>query len=350
MTIELHLTGADQWPKYIRLLVVGAPGVGKTTAAAKFPNPIFANAGAGLTSLAQLGKLPFVNITSEVDLYELKTALDRPAEEREVLFGRPIDTLVIDCLDEFQRSLMGERLINEGRQEFDYKDWNWIADRLNAIFGGLDQLDMHVVVICHSKDVNDGDAIKPNILGSFSEGIFQYVDTAVFMHAIPRYKLVSDDSVGLRTDDSTGEVTLEMDIDRPVSRYFHAHPRPEAEWIHSKLGALPVTIDGEDLFSKISDLVYNTSLGDSETLIIDPDSPMEPVQEPTEPVEVDEVESNTEIPGQMSVDEILQLIDEEGPDQSICADCNTQVSSETWKDLSHMKFGKTLCGSCYKNQ
>lgn len=367
MTVELHLTGAAQWPTRIRTLIAGAPGVGKTTVAASFPNPIFANAGSGLTSLAQLGKIPFVNIGSELDLYNLKVALDRPAEEREKLFGMPLDTLVIDCLDEFQRVVMAERLINAGRKEFEYKDWNWISDRLNAIFLGLKQLDMHLVVVAHTKEVFDGEGVKPAIAGSFAEGIFQYVDTALLMHAIPSYEVMPVDDPVVTEELGGGELTIELSTETPVYRFFDATARPGAEWVHTKLAPLEPKINAEDLFSKLEESLYNITLGDSETHTIDPDN----IEEEAVEIEVGEMDTpiltetpvhpedrdglaavagleDAEIPGQMTVDEVLALIEEDNPELNHCADCNEKVTSETWKDLSNMKFGKTLCSVCYK--
>lgn len=374
MTVELHLTGADEWPNRVRTLIVGAPGVGKTTAAASFPNPIFANAGAGLTSLAQLGKIPFVNIGSEMDLYNLKVALDRPADEREKLFGVPLDTLVVDCLDEFQRVVMAERLIAQGRKEFEYKDWNWISDRLNAIFLGLSQLEMHLVVVCHAKEVFDGEGVKPNIAGAFADGIFQYVDSALLMHAIPTYEVLPIEEPTINGVLGS-DITIELKTDAPVSRFFYGSARPYAEWVHTKLAPLPPKIDADDLFSKLEESLYNVNLGDSETHIIDPDNIEEEIVEvevgemdtpiltediPVHPEDRDSLaavaglegtpEEASEIPGQMTVEEVLALIEEEHPELNLCADCNETVTSETWKDLSNMKFGRTLCGSCFKNQ
>ncbi len=99
-------------PYYVnlRMLVAGQAGSGKTRFAATFPNPIWADCRGGLMSVADKG-VKSVKIGSEADLLELRLALDALTKEREERFGFPVDTLVLDTVDEFQRILLAERLV-----------------------------------------------------------------------------------------------------------------------------------------------------------------------------------------------------------------------------------------------
>jgi len=155
--VTINVAGDSEYPEYLRMLVVGQPGVGKTTLASNFPNPLWINAGCGITTLARMGDIPYVNVNNEMDLFAVKQLLDRGPQEREYVLGRPVDTLVVDTVDELQRILMAERLNTERRSETKMEDWGWLNARFHAIFGGLTQLPLNVVFIAHTKDVSVGE-------------------------------------------------------------------------------------------------------------------------------------------------------------------------------------------------
>lgn len=393
--MQLNVSGSDQWPKYIRSLVVGQPGVGKTTFAAGFENPIFANTACGLTTLARIGNVPFVNILLESDLLDLKNALDRSPEEREKLFGRKVDTLVVDTVDELQRILLVERLASERRSEIEIKDWGWISDRLHAIFSGLCQLQMNIIFITHTKEVTVAEStyIKPAIAGSFCEAIHGYVDMSLLMK--PVASPANDMDVDQLTFNGM-DLNMNLTLNADTSPVLFARPLPEAEWINDKTetldhshlvsSALCISMlhgieDANILPSELHEIDHN-----AEKVAVSEEVKVEVEAEPikvkavkpkatkvakvakaavaTEVAEVTEVivaeDENPDWDGttdhwdkdkngdQLTIEDILSTIEEDNPDQSTCSECKVKVTSETWKDLSNMKFGVTLCGACYK--
>lgn len=326
--VEVKFSGGAEYPTYLRLLVAGAPGSGKTDLGARMPNPVVANFGSNLTTLGLIGSVPFVNVTDEKTLHGLKLALHRNPLEREELFGRPIDTLVIDTVDTMQRMLMESRLERENRTETDVSDWGWVAQRLHKICKGLSELNMNIVYLSHLKDVPINErrtAIKPAIGGAFCEGIHEYVNHSMRLHATAPEPEEFDVPPDFVVDDD-GQILFSA-MNTKVSRWLDVWPTAESDWVHDKTGKLPRFLPvTPDLFSAIQGLVSDVSLTHSHTLSVDPNQTT-PTDEPLEATEVVTVPEST---------------------QFVCEKCDTTFTEEVWSDLSNMKFQQTLCGDCFK--
>jgi len=181
---EVRRTGAADYPRHIKALLLGAPKSGKTTAAATFPNAIFADCEAGLMSIAHRD-VPYVSVdeSSKLDtlLFMLgDDALRASAAER---LGMPaVETLVIDTLDAFQELLKRERLAAERRTLFDKQDWGWLKDTLTGYIRRAVALPMHVVLTCHiktTKDDTDRIIAQPSLQGGISEEVAGMVGFAL---------------------------------------------------------------------------------------------------------------------------------------------------------------------------
>lgn len=181
MKFELRTSGADEYPKNLRMLVGGAPGVGKTRFALTARNPLWVAARPGMATLAPAG-VAYVDVFDEAQLFSLKVALDNDPDVREEIFGRPVNTLVVDTVDELQRRLLMGRLEKERRTEIKADDWNWIAQRMNKIFDGLGALDLDIIYLVHLKEVGGFDdpfVVKPGLQGGFVEQIHGHVDMSL---------------------------------------------------------------------------------------------------------------------------------------------------------------------------
>ena len=330
--VTINISGKDEYPEYLRMLIVGQPGVGKTTFASKFPNPIWVNAGCGITTLAKMGDVPYVNVSSEVELFGLKQLLDRDASERENLIGRPVDTLVVDTVDELQRLLLAERLVNEKRSETKLEDWGWLNTRFHAIFGGLTQLPMNVVFIAHTKDVSVGDdtIFKPALAGQFCEHIHEYVDMSLWMRA----STFAMPELGEITIGGATALDIGVSVTPTVARWVMSTPTPPAEWVNDKTGTLPPSLEvTDDVFDVIHGLVTGVTLGESSQIVVS-----ESAEEVSEP-EVQEVATEVE----------AKVLTPAATDE-VCTDCGATLDSKTWSDLSKMRFGVVLCGPCFKTK
>jgi len=331
----VSFSGNLEYPKYARLLLVGQPGVGKTSVANSFPNPFWVNAAAGMTTLARFGNVPYINYSTESDLFALKEFLDSGNVENSL--GRKVETLVIDSIDELQRLLLVERLKNERRSEVKLDDYGWLNSRMHSIIAGIMQLNLNVVLISHTKEVSVGSdtLIKPALAGQFCEHIHNYVDMSLMMHA----RTISDQPVedvqilGMKTSAS-----ISAHDDLNVDRWIVTTPQAESEWVNDKTGKLPNIIDlaNENFFDVISSALSNDTLAESTSIIVQP-SP-----EVIEDDVVDIIDSESE--------EISETKLDESESVEICSECSSEITQKTWSDLSKMRFGVSMCGNCFKKK
>lgn len=340
--LTVNFSGINEYPLRCRMLVAGAAGVGKTHLGTFLPNPIYANFSAGLTTLARIGNVPYVTVLDEKTLHGLHLALDRSAEEREKLFGRPIDTLVIDTVDGMQRTLMESRLQREGRTETEVSDWGWIAQRLHKIFTKLSELDLHILILTHLKEVPVGDntIFKPALGGAFADGVFEYVNHAAVLeaHTSVEGELLSVDAEAPEVQVQAREV---------VNRTLVTWPTFNYPWVHDKTNTFPPRFDvTPEVFSVISNHVADVNLTASSVVNIDPSTPPELETAAKEelneqPVTEDRADDSPVPAPQEEVAEVTQ-------DTFECADCSAVFDTKAWADLSKMRHGRTLCGKCFK--
>lgn len=321
---ELHTAGADEYPNRLRMLVVGRPGSGKTTFGTRFPNPIFASAGGDLTTLSRSGNVPYVRVDTLKDLYLLKQALDRPAEERTELFGREIETLVIDTVDELQRLLLWDHVRNEGRTDTVAGDWGWIADRFHSIFQGFKQVDINLVILARTKDVQYGEShavIQPALGGAFAEAVHKYVDISAHLYALPDAEALY---AALRVEGDGDQIEIIDSSELAIERVLRFAPLSHVPWASDKTGTLPISmsVDGQTV-SNILERFSSVELPESSIRTVEIPQPV--------PEQSEEVAASTEV-------------------DYLCDNCTETFTEKTWSDLSNAKFKKTLCKNCYKQQ
>lgn len=359
MEFEARYAGVDDWPQYARILVVGSPGVGKTTLASRFPNPLWVNCKAGTTTLARLG-MPYVNVATESELFSLRNFLALDADEREAAFGRPVDTLVIDTVDELQRLLLVDRLKSERRTEAKLEDFGWLSTRFHAIFEGLTQLPVHLVFVAHSKDVNMGDTVifKPALQGQFAEHIHQYVDMSLRLRASTGFEPLAPTTVRVLSTNDDGDV-VEREVDAEwqplqkseptVFRWLEAFPTAESDWVNDKTGQLSMTVDVQDRedlwneeFAPIfmpeatqpdlpESLTFTVSYGEKE--------------EATEAL--DDGEATLEGGADDTVN-TTEPAEEEVAAEYTCSVCNEDFDTKVWAQLSEMTYKQVMCGPCFR--
>ena len=184
MAIQIRTTGFDEFidpsgGAYIKALISGEHGVGKTPSAACWPKPIFADCEDGLMSVASKA-VPYARIRSTADMDSLLAHLRRdsikPADKREY------QTIVLDTIDSYQRAAIQERLRLERKEAFaGFADWGWLESKMNLLIESLLNLKMNVVVNMHTKMAGGGDDDGPRIeiprlKGDIKDSIFQEFD------------------------------------------------------------------------------------------------------------------------------------------------------------------------------
>lgn len=257
--LKLHYSGADEFSKFVRMLVVGPSGSGKTRFALTAPNAIWAAVKPGFTTLALAGGVPFINIEKEEDLFLLKQALETKAINS--------TTLVIDCVDELQKLLLDEHLAEERRDNLKADDWNWISQRMNAIAEGLSELPINIIWIAHTKDVGMEDSltVKPSIQGSFGEQIHRYVDYSLYLESAS-FNLNTLSAI--HHDDDGGEVIIESEVERVQDAFFRTRPTTKYDWVHDMTNTLPeiFPLNFSDDFNRIQNARGNVQLAASQVV------------------------------------------------------------------------------------
>lgn len=368
MTIQVQITGDQEYGRYIKALFCGDPGSGKTLISSTFPNPVFASAEGGLMSIARK-RLPFVKIDATEKLLALKNAMEQEPHVRAKLLGVQdrfdrIDTVVIDTIDEVARLLIKERLEANKKETLAIADWGWLGDQLRAIIRSFRNLDMHVVFTCHLKSSEDSETgriyFKPAIQGAVGDEIAGYVDLALLLRAQPMARVVDGESK------------------RVMVRYLRTMPDPSFPWIKDRSGCLPAEMDinFDDDFQRINALIFGglddevvvtvgTPLVDfveaAEEAVDEEEGPQEvveaetPVSEdpPSEPPPGVDPETGEITPvnkitpamvREMSYQEKLKI-----PAPFPCEACEAEFDIEDQRDMSVLsKHRKILCSPCYR--
>jgi hypothetical protein len=185
LPITIKTTGFDEFVDpsggaYIKALILGGHGVGKTRSASYWPKPIYADCEKGLMSVADRG-VPYASIKSSADMNSLLEHLRmdgmKPPEKRQY------KTLIIDTLDSYQRVLIQERLRAEKKESLSgWGDWGYLDAKMSQLIERALNLPINIVVNLHVKDEKDQDGEsellvkKARLKGDIKESIFQDFD------------------------------------------------------------------------------------------------------------------------------------------------------------------------------
>ena len=168
---------------FVKALIMGAHGAGKTRSASFWPKPIFADTERGRMSLADRS-VPYADIRSTADMDGLLEHLRKECQKP--VAGRAYQTLVIDTVDSYQRTIIQERLRAEKREALSgWADWGYLDGKMTQLVERLLNLPMNIVVNLHVKDVSDGGdedgdnsilVKKARLKGDIKDTIFQDFD------------------------------------------------------------------------------------------------------------------------------------------------------------------------------
>jgi hypothetical protein len=266
-------TGDADYGRWIKVMIAGEPGVGKTLFGSTWPAVLYLNAEGGLMSVADRNVLT-VDIESSQTLLEAIVALRQDPPVREKIFGGPVETVVLDTVDEVARLLQRERLNETKKETLAMQDWGWYGDQLRGILRGLRNLEMHVIFAVHVRSQEDSDSgavtVKPAVQGQVGDELPGYVDLALLMRSSPVQKVVD------------GEIV------RETARFLQTYGNSKYPWIKDRSGKLPSELDVNfvDDFKRIDSLVYGGREIDrtvTPTVVPDLPGPAAPVASPATP-------------------------------------------------------------------
>jgi len=335
---ERYAAAGSQW---LKLMIAGPPGVGKTLFASTFPNVCYADAEGRLLSVRKR-PVKAVPITSIAVLDELRAALAQGPEVREKILGAPVDTIVLDTVDEIARLIVKERLRAEKRETMAMADWGYLGDTLRAMLRGFRNLPLHVVLNVHLKSSEDSETgrmyWKPSIQGQVGDEIAAYVDESLLMVARPM------------TDPTTG--------DRVIARHLQTFPDPQHDWVKDHSGTLPqeFPIDFQTDYQRLAKLIFGDDVPASQAPPLSvapakkaaakrqsppPAPPGTPAVGSTSPPAKVSAPVEPDANGNGAVAEVSTS------DTAVCADCNDPLDDPQWIQFSINRWKVPLCRTCY---
>jgi len=375
--MEILTTGTSEYGRFLKALICGDPGSGKTLISSTFPNPFYASAEGGMLSVWDRN-IKHVKIESSTDVKSVLLLCEQAPDVRKKTIGAPMDTVVIDTVDELARILIKERLAETRKDALAIADWGWLGDQLRGIIRAFRNLDgMHVVFTCHLKSTEDAETgrqfIKPAIQGQVGDEIAGYVDLALLLRA------------------STVVRPVDGEAQRVTVRYIQTYQDTNHPWVKDRSGKLPpeFPINFHDDFDRMYAVIFDEekhvgaavegttrivdqieNSGDArppleepapigETPVSQPDIPpvaqrrtvqerpvesVEPELKPPEVVKEPEPDRVTRAQlAHMTAKDKMRL---EVPVE--CEECGTVVTNQDQKDMSVVKYRLVLCNVCFK--
>lgn len=247
MTIKTKTTGIAEYGQHMKALFCGNPGAGKTLTSSTFPNPYYISAEGGLMSIARRF-LPFHELESTDELREILKALRQDRNVRGNLLGvnGPIDTIVVDTIDEVQKIFIRERLGAEKGSDATLKlqDYGWLAEKLEGVIRAFRNLDMNVVFTCHMKETTDEDSgitsFKPGLVGRTVEYLPASCDLNFAL--LTRTETVVEDGKA----------------NKRIVRYMQTYGDQKFPWVKDRSGRLPMEfpINFTDDYQRLFDAIY----------------------------------------------------------------------------------------------
>lgn len=309
MTIESFTTGTADYGRWMKVLLVGYPGAGKTLMSSTFPDTYYASAESGLMSVADRN-VRGTKITSSEQLFELgKILRQEPAVRVEMLgITGSINTIVLDTIDEIQQIFVKERLAAERIPALRPLDYGWLGDQMKALIKGYRNLDMHVVFTCHMKDSKDDEngriIYKPGLVGQTTDYLPGAVDLSLMIVAESKLKII---------DKETKQV---------LERWLVSYPDANHPWIKDRSGKLPAKFDVNftDDYARIEALIFG------EPTVVEP--------------------KTSKSGGAKAPLKAGNALDETGPR---CVECDASVSGEQ-ATLSQLRLRKVLCTEHYQTE
>jgi len=377
MAIAIKKTGRSEYGQAAKMLVYGEPGAGKTLFGSTAPSPLFINLEAGLMTLASRG-VDYVDVADPTDLQEIFIYLRGGKHNYK--------TVVIDTLDELQKTFIADRLKKERRESMQLQDWGYVGEQMQKALRAYRNLPLNVVFLCHAKTDSDSETgaqiYKPALQGAIGDQIAGYVDLAAYIHASPVKNEESGETEMKRVlrfqssprfphiKDRSGkmppfyELNLETDFTDIVKTIFgDAATIQESETVNTieteqeripqvasggtggpaRAGAAAVAPSVSKPPAKAPAKAAAKAEVKAEVKEEAPATPFEP--KPLKSVKVTAVKETpvTEEAALEAVKSGLGAAVIKVQQNESCADCNVAVDDEDLIDLSKIRFRKVLC-------
>ena len=236
---------------YLKMGVFGEPGVGKTTFACTFPNPLLIDIDAG--ALSVFGKhVDRLKVTDTEQITEIYDAmLDDPKRWK---------TAILDTVSELQMMHLSE--LSQASYDRDTKgvrdpylvdidDYGRNTQWLRRMVRAYRNLEMHIVMVTHEVELQDQDKVirkRPALTPKFAGNFLGYFDIIGYIyinydtnqremiikptkHLRAKYRIVGADEGNVIIPDVIVEPTFEriMDVVYPGWRKLKSKKKPKSK-------------------------------------------------------------------------------------------------------------------------
>ena len=187
MLIKNAQTVSTRTP-WIKALIYGQAGAGKTRFAADAPNPFWFDFESSSETLRHWPDYRNIPVKKPKDVEELRLDVLKAIEEGE------IDTVVIDsittCLDFYLRQHMNKIASKRDKYQLYEADYKYATQVFTDLFGFLQDAPIHVVIIGHERVIRDPESgnvtgIYPDITPRLQQAVTRLVNVVGYMQVVP---------------------------------------------------------------------------------------------------------------------------------------------------------------------
>ena len=148
--------------EYLKCLVYGSWGTGKTWFIGTAPKPLYVlDVDSGMQTLEGLPQTEYDDYSPNDDPKDLKPLVDLTTKVNELVDDCPYETVALDSATVLAQLVKNRIITLNNRWNADNKmriqDWGVLADELTEIFSGLQSIDANVIITGHNRVVLNED-------------------------------------------------------------------------------------------------------------------------------------------------------------------------------------------------
>jgi len=180
--MSIEIVPLDETAHFVKALIYGDSGVGKTVLAGTSPKPLIIDVEGGTLSLRQFGiKADVVRVKDFSAMREIRDELQKTENQ-----GR-WETVIIDSLTELQRrsmeAVMKLTVAQNSKRDPDVPgigEYGKNGEVIRKVIRQFRDLPMHVIFVCLQLDMTDSDTglpiARPMLQGKLASEVPQYMD------------------------------------------------------------------------------------------------------------------------------------------------------------------------------
>ncbi len=178
-------------PSYVKMLLYGQAGAGKTKFCADAPDPVWEDFESSTETLRYWKEYAEIPVKTPRDIDEMRRDIDK------IVKTKAAQTIVVDsittALDYFMRQKLAEevsRNSNRKNHEFWEKDYKFATQAFTDLFGYLQNAPINVVIIGHERIIRDTDSgeitsVFPDVTPRLQQAVTRLVNVVAYMEASP---------------------------------------------------------------------------------------------------------------------------------------------------------------------